>query len=474
MNGVRRIATNTATLTLAEIISKLSFFFIFVYIARFLGNVAFGKFNFAYSFALIAVVFMDIGINYMIVREISRKKKSTGEYTVNALIVKSVFSVFILSLVYWIINTLNYPPETKILVYLLCIFIFIRSLTELLFSVFKAHEKMHYEASIKIGGMLLLLIAGISLLALGQSVVILALVFVLTEILVFISSLIIVNLKFTKLKLVFDYKISKDIIKKAIPFTLSLISATIYFNIAVIMLSLMKGDAAVGAYSAAYNLTMAVLVIPGMYSFAIYPVFSKYFKEHKKKVVFIYERSFKYLYLIGLPISIGAFILARNIILFIYGAEFGASILALKILAWFVFIKFASYLTGILLSSAYKQHLRMYAQVTTAIANIILNFVLIPKYGIVGACIATIVCEALLFIITFFFVSKTVHSLNILSIMHKPLIASILMSSVIIYLNMNLILSILLGFVIYFSALIILKTFDRRDYVLLSKLLKNE
>lgn len=474
MNSVRRIATNTATLALAEIVSKLSLFFIFVYIARFLGNEVFGRFNFAYSFALIAAVFMDIGINYMIVREMSRKKESTGKYVANALLIKSVFSVIILLFVYWIINILDYPSQTRILVYLLCIFIFVRSLTELLFSVFKAYEKMHCEAAIKITGMILLLIGGIASLIIGYGIIILALIFVLVEILMFITSLTIVILKFTKIELRFDYKISKEIIKKAFPFTLSVISGVIYFNIAIIILSLIKGDVAVGAYSAAYNLTMAILFIPGMYSFAIYPIFSRDFKEFKKKIIFMYARSFKYLYLMGLPISIGTFILARKIILFIYGAEFSASILALKILAWFVFIKFASYLTGILLSSIYKQHLRMYAQVTTVIINILLNLLLIPKYGIIGACVATVASEALLFIMTFSFVSRTFHPLNILPILYKPFIASIIMAAAIIYLNMNLFLSVALGSVFYFTILIVLKTFDDKDYALLGRLFKNE
>lgn len=474
MNSVRRIATNTVTLAVAEIVSKLSLFFLFVYIARFLGNVLFGRFNFAYSFALIAVVFIDIGINYMIVREIARKKESTGDYIINAIYIKIMTSVVVFFFIYSIINFLQYPEQTKILVYLLSIFIFIRSLTELLFSVFKAHEKMHYEASIKSIGMILLFVVGLASLILGYGIISLALIFVIIEALVFIISFIIVFTRFAKLNLKLDIGISKELVVKALPFTLSLISGAIYFNIANVILSLVQGDVAVGTYSAAYNLTMAILFIPGMYSFAIYPIFSKDFKSDKKKVIFIYERSFKYLYLIGLPISVGAFLLARKIILFIYGQDYGTSIIALQILTWYVFIKFIGYLTGVLLSAIYKQHLRMYAQITTGITNLVLNLVLIPKYGVIGACIATVISELILAVMTYTFVSKTFHFLNMIPLLLRPLIASLVMAAAIIFLNLNLFLSIVIGAAVYFVLLILMKSFDNRDFTLLRSLIKNE
>jgi len=183
------------------------------------------------------------------------------------------------------------------------------------------------------------------------------------------------------------------------------------------MLSLIKGDAAVGLYSAAYNITLAILVIPGMYTYAIYPILSRKYAtdilpESNKTVKLIYERSFKYLYVIGLPISIGLFVLARQIIVFIYGEGYYGSAIALQILAWFVFMKFLSYLTGIVLSSIGKQYLRMYSQGFSAFVNVGANLILIPRYGIVGAVIATLFSEFILFISSQYYVSKYFHKIK--------------------------------------------------------------
>lgn len=475
MNPVRRIATNTLTLAVSEIVSKLALFAIFVYIGRIFGDVTFGKFNFAYSFALMAAMFMDIGINYMIVREIARKKDSTNKYLTNALVTKIFFSLIAIGFVFLVMNLIGKDQQTSILVYLLCIFAFARSFTELLFSAFKAHERMYYEAAIKILGMVSLLIAGIIILYNGYGIIFLSLAFAVIEILIFLISGITVHLRFQNLNLNIDLKLIKEIIIKALPFTLSMISGAVYFNIAIVILNLIKDDAAVGAFSAAFNLTTAILFIPAMYSYAIYPIFSRDYNSMKDKVILIYERSFKYLYLIGLPLTIGTFILAQKIIFTIYGTKyFSSSIAVLQILSWFIFIKFVGYLTGILLSSINKQKLRMYAQGSTAILSIILNLILIPRYSFIGAAIATVASELVLFLMTYSFASVKFHFVNILKILYKPLIASILMGVIIIILNLNLFLSFIIGSTVYIVSVILLKILDQKDYQLLSRIIKNE
>lgn len=472
MVSVRRIAANTISLSIAEVIVKVAQFIIFVYVARQLGNAIFGRFNFAYSFSLIAVIFTDIGINYMIIREISRKKELLNKFIVNSLLIKTALGilVFILSIV--ALNVLNYPKDTRILVYLLLLYMFLRSGTELLFSVFKAFERMHYEAVIKSLGIVLILAFGIGSLVLSRSIVVFGLLFVVIEFFVFLATFAVVAAKFVKIKPDFDFAFAKKIIMLAFPFTLAVVFSGIYFYIDTIMLSLMKGDVPVGIYSASYNIALALLFIPGMYSFAIYPILSSNYEKFKKKVAFIYERSFKYLYILGLPISLGLFIIARNIILFVYGLDYSPSIIALKILAWFILFKFLSYLTGTVLSSINKQKFRMYSQGTAAALNLGLNLILIPKYSYIGAGIATLASEIFLFLLTFIFVSRHFHAFNAMKILYKPAIACLAMAMAVFFLEINMFAIIAIGAAVYFAVLFLLKAFDRQDFLLVKKLLK--
>lgn len=472
MSSVRKIAANTLLLSIAEVVVKAAQFFIFVYIARQLGNAVFGRFNFAYSFSLIAVIFIDIGINYMIIREISIKKELLNKFISNSLMIKTALgiAVFILSAI--ALNLLSYPKETRVLVYLLLLYMFLRSNTEFLFSVFKAFQRMHYEALIKIMGVALILVFGIGGLMFTKDIVIFGLIYALIEFFVFLAALAVVMKRFIKIKMEFDFSFSKNIIRLASPFTLSMIFAGVYFYIDTVMLSLMKGDVPVGIYSAAYNITLALLFIPGMYTFAIYPILSGSYLKDRKQVTFIYERSFKYLYILGLPLSIGLFVIARNAILFMYGQNYSQSIIALKILAGFIVFKFLSYLIGTVLSAINKQKFRMYGQGISALLNLSLNLILIPRFSFIGAGIATLTSEIFLFVFTFIFVSKYFHSFSALKILYKPLIASVIMALAIIFLKINMFALIITGAAIYFAILVLLKVFDEKDYILMRRLLK--
>jgi len=473
MNHIKRIVTNTITLGISEVITKLGLFFIFIYLARSFDKAAFGRFNFAYAFSLIAVILIDLGINYMLIREASRNKSKIGKYIGNSFLIKLSLSVIIFSLIYFVMSLSNYPLETRLLVYLISAYAFFKSFTELLFTVFKAYERMHYESILKILRIVMLTSIFFTFVFLKFSIIYLAFAFTITELIVLFISFIIISKKFTKIDFTLDVNLSKVILKKASPFTLSLVFASIYFYIDTIMLSLMRGDVEVGIYSAAYNLTLAILFIPGMYIFAIYPILSTKFDKSKKTAVLLYERSFKYLFILGVPVSMGFFILSRQIILFIYGPNYFQSVLALQVLSGFIFIKFISYLTGIILSSINKQKLRMYSQGTAAITNLILNLILIPKLGFIGAGLSTLVSEAVLFFMTYFFVSKYFHKFRAFKNLTKPLIASIIMAIIVYYADINAILRIILGIFTYLFLIVMLKAFDKRDISFLKRLVPN-
>jgi len=68
----------------AEIISKIRLFILMIYAARLLGVVSFGKFTFALAFSMLTIILSDLGINTLLIREISRKKDLANKYFINA------------------------------------------------------------------------------------------------------------------------------------------------------------------------------------------------------------------------------------------------------------------------------------------------------------------------------------------------------------------------------------------------------
>lgn len=138
MGTARRIYKNTLYLGAAEIVSKILQFVIMLYAARLLSKEHFGKFSFALSLSLIAIVFADLGINTFLIRKISRDKRLASKYFINAFFVKLGLAFATYFLIVAALNLLNYPQDTKQIVYIVWVFAILSTFTELFYSIFRA------------------------------------------------------------------------------------------------------------------------------------------------------------------------------------------------------------------------------------------------------------------------------------------------------------------------------------------------
>lgn len=474
MGTARRIYKNTVYLGIAEVVSRVLQFVVMLYAARLLGKTDFGKFSFALSLSLLALVLADLGINTLLVREISRNKSRAGKYFANAFSAKVLLSLAAFFVIAAILSIMNYPQDTRQIVYLVWLFTILSTFTELFYSIFRAFEKMYFDAFLKILRMVILTIASLHVLFKGYGVIAFSYLFVIVELIVVMAALLIALKNFIKFRIELDYSFIKSLLKKAAPFGLAFVFGSIYFFIGSVMLSKIKGDVEVAIYSVAYNIALAILFIPTVYTNAIYPVLSRYYHQSKPELKILYEKSFKYLYIIGLPISVGTYLLAGRMINFFYGKDYSASAVALQIIAWYLFIKFLNFLLGIILSSIDRQNKRMLGQGVTAVFNVALNLLLIPKFGFIGAAWATFVTEVFLFAIYYLYVSKSMYFYNFSNVLLKPAAASMAMFVFIRFSDFGLALTVLLSAMVYFAVIFVLRTMDKNDYIIIRKVFQNE
>jgi O-antigen/teichoic acid export membrane protein len=226
----------------------------------------------------------------------------------------------------------------------------------------------------------------------------------------------------------------------------------------------MKGDAVVGWYNAAYNLTLGLTPFPDLFMNALLPIMTICSLSNKNSLKKIYEKAFKYLFIIGLPLSVGIMFLADKLILFLYGEEFNNSIIALQILAWDILLLFLYRCIYYLLLSIDKQNKIMIISGISALINISLNLFLIPLFGYVGAGISTLITESILLSLFVYISSKNGYRIPIRKIVIKPIIASILMGALIyIFRDINFILIIIISIFVYFVILYLTKAITKED-----------
>jgi O-antigen/teichoic acid export membrane protein len=231
-----------------------------------------------------------------------------------------------------------------------------------------------------------------------------------------------------------------------------------------VLLSLIQGEAAVGWYNASYKLIELLLFVPSVYTVAIFPVISNFYSSSKENLEFIYTKSYKYLFILGIPIATTITVLAPQIILLLYQSGYTESILTLQILIWSIPLMFLSYTNAWIFISINKQNLLLKLTFVMMVANIILNLILIPQFSYLGAALATVITTLLGFPLEFYFLSKFICKIEIGKIMIKPTVASVISGLIIFKLNMGLFLSAIIAIISYFVILVLFKTFTSEDF----------
>lgn len=464
MDTLQTIAKNTGALAIGQAITMVLGLIFAISIARSIGDVEFGKLGFAQSFTGILVIFADMGLSTVTIREIARQKELISKYLSNIFLIKLILSIVTFALIALIINLMHYPADTTTVVYLIGISSILSTLSALSRSIFRAFEKMEFEAFFNIGKSIVTTGIGIVVLFLGYGLIAIAFVYLLAGIIDLIATTIVVIKKFANLKLEVDFIFWKKITYLALPFSLTAFIGLIYTQIDIVMLSAMVGDAPVGWYKAAVLIIFSLLAITDILGNAVFPVMSRFYISSRDALKIILEKLAKYLFIIGMPIAVGTFLLADRIILYFYGEGFSHSIIALQILSLYLPLRCIDTATGYLLSSINKEPLHAFSILIAAVTNIVLNLFLIPKFNFIGAAIATVLTEVVLFALYYGFVAKHFYRLELCPILIKPCFASLAMGIFVFYLkSTNIALLVASAAIIYISILYIVKGFDTED-----------
>ncbi len=236
LNTTQKVAKNILALTIADFANKVLSLLLVVYIARHLGDVDFGKYSFAFAFSSFFLIFADMGLSTLIVRDVARDKTKAGKYLGNILIIKSVLAVIVFVSMVSAITLMHYPFDTAVTVYIVGFSFILGSMAGSFQAIFSAYEQMEYIAVISIVGRLVFFGAGLAALFSGYGLIPLVLMFLISNIISLILSGFISYRKFSKPEFRIDYDFCKYLMKTGSPFLLTGIFASIYFYINTIHL----------------------------------------------------------------------------------------------------------------------------------------------------------------------------------------------------------------------------------------------
>lgn len=473
MSQTKRIFKNMSWLFVSQIITSVCGFIWTVLMARYLGVNEYGIFGFAVSLTGILCILFDFGIGIHSVRHIATDYDSAPKYLGNAIPLKGLFSIFGFIAIFIVLILMKSNELTIIVTLLFAIEQIIKKFVELMTATFQAFEEGKYQGITNTILNLLLLIFILITIFTDFGIYGIAISYILANIIALIYSYYILTKHLTKPNYELDKEFCKRVTIAAIPFAATAILSSIYYSIDMVMLTNMVGDYATGIYNATYKLISVLTLFYGIYSAVIFPVMSKLFKNDKKLLLILYEKSIKYLMLLIIPIAISTVIYSTDIIHLIYGYDYDASSAVLSILIWTVCLLFISGAGNTLLNASYKEVLVTKIYAIAAAFNVGLNLILIPYFSYNGAAITTVLSDLLIVVIQSYIIYKLGHRLNkkLYYDLGKIITGSIVLGIALYTLNLNMWIALPFGTIIYFVSVYLLKLFDEDDKYIIKEIL---
>lgn len=217
--------------------------------------------------------------------------------------------------------------------------------------------------------------------------------------------------KYVSIKPVGSYNFRQHLKPIVIFFAMSC-AATIYTNLDTVMLGFMTSDAEVGYYNAAVKIKSILVSVVTSLGVVLLPRAS-YYVEHKLMDEFyrITQKAINFVFLIAVPLTVYFILFAKEGIFFLSGSEYASSILPMQVIMLTVFFIGLTNIMGIqMLIPLGKEKMVLYSEIAGAIADLILNTLLIPIMASTGAAIGTVVAEGVVFAVQFWALRKEVLS----------------------------------------------------------------
>lgn len=374
--------------------------FLGAWMARYLGPSQLGLLNYILAIMSFLMVIAGFGLNNIVVRDLVKETSQANQILGSACLIQIItaslaFSILVI-LSCWLFDSTN----SQLICIVLGITLLFKPLDVIRF-YFEANTLSKYMVWVENSSFIICSLLKIILILTHASLLAIAAVFLIDSIII---SLLILLVYTYNNQTILSWQISLDRIKHDLkqcwPLILSGLTIIIYMQIDKIMLGRMLDYKAIGIYTAATKISEIWYFIPMVIMSSVNPslIQAKTINEQNyyNKLAFI----MKLLVLISTFIALITTFLSPYIIQLLYGNQYHSSTPVLTIHIWsgvFVSMGVAASQWFILEN---KQLLAFYRTLLGAIANILMNIILIPLYGEIGAAIATLIaicCASFLF-----------------------------------------------------------------------------
>lgn len=402
--------------------------FVSILMRRYLGPERVGVREFITNYGVLLSLISEFGLTRAAIQRISRSSQEDlpeilGHMAVSRWLTTGLYIIILWSSLLLPVNHHVHWQE-KLLLMLWSLSIAFQSFRRNGEAAFLATEKVSYQATLFLVNRVVAASAVTAVLLLGDrwinapeyttawygALAAIFSVYVIADLLDAVAAWVIVKRKIAKPTFDFDWRPKLRLLREGWPFALQMLAGQVYFYSGTLILRYQYPgtkavvDAEVGFYTTPYNIILVLLQLPISFITALIPRMSRtYHDGDVTRLYSIFTYAWQLTLLSGLPIAAAFFLFRNEFITTVYGAQYAPAAQMMGILSWTLVLAFANTPISNFLACCDRQHFVNVAFIASAIANVLINLVLVPKLGGMGSSWASLSTEFLCFLLLFTF-----------------------------------------------------------------------
>lgn len=473
-----RHGRNISWLFVADLVGKVLGLFFFAYLFKKLTVTE----NEWYALYLMVMPILSVvntaGFHDVLNREMSKDRDRVHRLLSSAVAVQTLLFIVIAPAVWFAAGALGYAPVLRRILALTAAVAFIWALINMHMAVFAAHEKFKYTSLITIATRIATVVGGIALLFFGCGVFSLIVYLLLVYIAQLVACYATVQARCGGYR--FDWSPAEAgyLLREGVPMALGRFAATSYYRIDLPMLRSIAGPRASEEYAVGPRFFALLTSVPDIFEAVFFPILSRRATETAEAQRFAFERYFKAMAMLALPMGVGMTVLGAEIVRTLGRAEYVSGTPVVAVLTWLIALAMLDRCSVVYLRATARQRWLVYAYGAALVVKTAACFCVIPRFGIPGLLMLN---AAVSLVLTATLLAMARAALPILDMSRlaglvvRPLAACIAMAAALWFIRDRAIFwTIPLGACVYALVLLFTRAFDAFDKELLASLVRRK
>ncbi len=390
------VAKNTVWLSISNYGGRIVKAAIVIYGARALDTAGYGIFSYALTLAGFVTLFLDPGINAILIRETSKasEEERMAMFSTTFVIKAALIAAGVLGIIF-IAPSFSTLPGAVALLPLVALILSFDTFRGFFVSLMDAREKMEWDAGISLLTNASITIFGFIFLAVSPTARSFTWAYALGTGIGAAAAFAMVFPYLRRSLSRFSTKLVMPVLRAAWPFAVIGALGVLLTNTDVLIISWMKDASDVGIYAAVIRIVQVIYLIPGIVQGSTLPLFARLAKHDDAKFRRVFERTLGFIFLASVPLALGGAILGTQVMALVFGAPYRAGGPALTVLMVSMLFDFPASVIAAAIFAYNHQKGLIISSAIAGVANVAFDLILIPHFGITGSAFATLGAQIL-------------------------------------------------------------------------------